>query len=329
MNFLSLLNPCSAARKAAFSLWLAVAASTTSYAAAPLSLWPTIPFIRGQDLCQFQDAYGKSRSELAQEMAGLLKDLLSYGAEADEALNSLLAIEALITKNRRLATTGQAMDLTLEASLRAALDGLYREIKPKDRKLTFLNPTPLLDMLRELRSAQRQSTLNQQQLAKISGFAWGTYAYGPGCRGDLLVTLHIELGSGASHSFQAQGRPESVMTAVAAQMFKQVQRTVFPSVVNMGQKSLILLGAPGSPIGMVATPAVAEAACTASRGRLPLWDEYEFLSALGEWSGGVALDHSYWALADGHVLAPDLRNPSPVRHPEDVNSNEIYFYCVR
>ena len=124
MNFLPLLNPCSAARsaacKAAFSLWLALAASTTSYAAAPLSLWPTIPFIRGQDLCQFQDAYGKSRSELAQEMAGRLKDLLSYGAEADEALNSLLAIEALITKNRRLATTGQAMDLTLEASLRAA-----------------------------------------------------------------------------------------------------------------------------------------------------------------------------------------------------------------
>jgi hypothetical protein len=240
-----------------------------------------------------------------------------------------LAIDALIDKNRRLASSGQAMDLTLEASLRAALDGLYREIKPKDRKLTFLNPTPLLDMLRELRSAQRQSTLNQQQLAKISGFAWGTYAYGPGCRGDLLVTLHIELGSGASHSFQAQGRPESVMTAVAAQMFKQAQRTVFPSVVNMGKKSLTLLGAPGSPIGMAPTPAVAEAACAASRGRLPLWDEYEFLSALGEWSGGVALDHSFWALADGHVLAPDLRNPSPVRHPEDVNSNEIYFYCVR
>ena len=174
MNFLPLLNPCSAARsaacKAAFSLWLALAASTTSYAAAPLSLWPTIPFIRGQDLCQFQDAYGKSRSELAQEMTGLLKDLLSYGAEADEALNSLLAIEALITKNRRLATTGQAMDLTLEASLRAALDGLYREIKPKDRKLTFLNPTPLLDMLRELRSAQRAAPKYPQPTATGQNF---------------------------------------------------------------------------------------------------------------------------------------------------------------
>jgi hypothetical protein len=70
-------------------LWLGLAlwSGGIVQAAAPLSLWPTIPFVRGQDLCQFQDAYGKSRSELAQEMTGLLKDLLSYGAEADEALN--------------------------------------------------------------------------------------------------------------------------------------------------------------------------------------------------------------------------------------------------
>ena len=325
MNFLRFMRP----RTAAFGLWLVLAASTTGHAAAPLSLWPTIPFMRGQDLCQFQDAYGKSRSEQAQEMISRLNDLLRNGAEGDDALGSLLAIDALIDKNRSLATTGLAMDLTLAASLRAALDGLYRELKPKERKLTFLNPSPLLNMLRELRTSQHQGMIDQRQLSKISGFAWGTYAYGPGCRGDLLVTLHIELGSGASHSFQAQGRPESVMTGVAVQMFKQAQRTVFPSVVSMGKKSLTLLGAPGSPIGMAPTPALAEAACAASRARLPLWDEYEFLSALGEWSGGVALNHNYWALADGHVLAPDLRNPSPVRHPEDVNSNEIYFYCVR
>jgi|GEM_PF-3583709 len=141
-------------------LWLGLALGSAAMAQAtrPMSLWPTIPFIRGQDLCQFQDAYGKSRNELALEMAGRLKDLLSFGAEADDALDSLLAIDALIDKNRRLASSGQAMDLTLEASLRAALDGLYREIKPKDRKLTFLNPTPLLDMLRELRSAKARST---------------------------------------------------------------------------------------------------------------------------------------------------------------------------
>ena len=30
-----------------------------------------------------------------------------------------------------------------------------------------------------------------------------------------------------------------------------------------------------------------------------------------------------------HVLSPDLRNPSPVRHPEDVNSHQVNFFSVR
>ena len=25
----------------------------------PIAVWQTIPFIRGQDLCQYQDAYGR------------------------------------------------------------------------------------------------------------------------------------------------------------------------------------------------------------------------------------------------------------------------------
>ena len=311
------------------SLVLALYAGTSARAAAPLSLWPTIPFIRGQDLCQFQDAYGKSRSEQALEMTNRLKDVLAYGAQADEALDSLLAMDALTDKNRKLATTGFGMDMTLEAGLKAALDGLYRELKPRERKLVFINPAPLLELLRDLRTQQRQGNLDLKQLSKISGFAWGTYAYGPGCRGDLLVSIHVELATGASHSFQAQGRPESVMGSVASQIFQHFQRTQFPSVVSIDKKSLTLLGAPGSPVGMAPTPALAESACKAIRARLPSVDEYEFLSALGDWNGGVFLDHKLWALADGHVLAPDLRNPSPVRHPEDVNSNEIYFYCVR
>jgi hypothetical protein len=312
-------------------LWLGLALCSVAnaQAAAPLSLWPTVPFIRGQDLCQFQDAYGKSRSEQALEMTSRLKDLLAYGAQADEALDSLLAMDALIDKNRKLATTGFGMDMTLEAGLKAALDGLYRELKPRERKLVFINPVPLLELLRDLRTQQRQGNLDLKQLSKISGFAWGTYAYGPGCRGDVLVSIHVELATGASHSFQAQGRPESVMSSVAGQIFQHFQRTQFPSLVSIGKKSLTLLGAPGSPIGMAPSPSLAESACKASRARLPLVDEYEFLSALGDWSGGVSLDHKLWALADDHVLAPDLRNPSPVRHPEDVNSNEIYFYCVR
>jgi len=36
-----------------------------------------------------------------------------------------------------------------------------------------------------------------------------------------------------------------------------------------------------------------------------------------------------WALADNHVMSPTTRNPSPVRHPEEVNGKEFSFYCVR
>ena len=298
-------------------------------AAGAVTLWPTIPFIRGQDLCQFQDAYGRSRSELRVEMTNQLMELIKVGAESQDALKVLETIDTLIDKNRNLASAGFGMDVTLEGSLKASLDGIYREINPKVAKIAFFNPVPLLDLLRDLRAQKRQGTLDTKQLAKLSGFMWGTYSYGPGCRGDILATVHIELQPGNSINFQAQGRPESVMAFMASKIFEHFQRTQFPSVVSIMGKPLNLLGAPGTPIGKVPSSAIAEKACAMIRARLPSFEEYEFLSALGDWNGGVDLDHKNWAMASGHILAPDLRNPSPVRHPEEVNSNEIYYYCVR
>lgn len=312
-----------------FLLALACCSSWAASAASPLALWPTVPFIRGQDLCQFQDAYGKSRNELSMDMAHRLKDLFDAGLASADAVGILLVIDGLIDKNRRLATSGLGMDVTLEASLKAAIDGFYRKINPKEKKLQFVNPAPLLDLLRDLRTEKRQGSLSLSQLSKISGFAWGTYTYSPGCRGDIMATIHVELANGSNFSFLAQGRPESVMASVGAQMFEFFQRTQFPSVVRMGAKSLTLVGAPGSPIGVAPSPVIAQSACVMSQARLPSFEEYEFLSALGDWNGGVSLDHQLWALADNHILAPDLRNPSPIRHPEDVNSTEIYYYCVK
>ncbi len=312
-----------------FLLVLACCSSWTVSASSPLSLWPTVPFIRGQDLCQFQDAYGKTRNELSLDMAHRLKDLFGAGLASSDAVGILRSIDGLIDKDRRMATSGLGMDVTLEASLKAAIDGLYRKINPKEKKLLFVNPAPLLDLLRDLRTEKRQGSLNLSQLAKMSGFAWGTYAYSPGCRGDILATIHVELANGSNSSFLAQGAPESVMASIGTQMFEYFQRTQFPSVVRMGSKSLTLVGAPGSPIGVAPSPAIAQSACALSQARLPLVEEYEFISALGDWNGGVSLDHQLWALADSHILAPDLRNPSPIRHPEDVNSTEIYYYCVK
>jgi len=65
------------------------------------------------------------------------------------------------------------------------------------------------------------------------------------------------------------------------------------------------------------------------RTSLPTESEYDFLSILGDWNGGVSLGHQFWALADNHIMSPDTRNPSPVRHPEEVNGKEFSFYCVR
>jgi hypothetical protein len=221
------------------------------------------------------------------------------------------------------------MDVTLEASLKAYLDRMYLGFNPQDIKLQFVDPSPLSDLIKRLRDQERQDTVDVQQLALLSGIAWGTYSYGPGCRGDLLVTIHIELNNGTTVSFQAQGKPELVMSAIAADIVRHFQRTTFPTVVMMGDKPLVLVGAAGKPINTAPTPAIAERSCQLIKARLPTVDEYEFLSILGDWNNGVSLDHMLWALSGNRVLNPDTRNPTPVRSPAEVNHMPVNFYCVR
>jgi len=156
-----------------------------------------------------------------------------------------------------------------------------------------------------------------------------TYSYAPTCKGDLLVTIHVVLPRGETVSFQAQGRPENVMALIAKKMVQHFQRTSFPTLVAMGDRFIVLVGAPGTSINIAPTPKIAEEACSAIKARLPTEKEYEFLSILGDWNGGISLDHKMWAMAGGHVMSPDTRNPSPVRHPEDVNYQEVNFFCVR
>lgn len=292
-------------------------------------LWPTILFVKGQDLCQFEESYGSTRMEQVNQMAGQLKDLMRSGASTPEGLEALLNLDAMTDRHRGQAVTGSRMDVTLEASLKAYLDRMYLGFDQKDTKLQFFNPGPLSELIAKLRDNQRQDTLDFRQLAVLSGIAWGTYAYGPGCKGDLLVTLHIELVTGSTVSFQAQGKPETVMSYIAADMVRHFQRTTFPTVVMMGDKSLILVGTAGSAINMAPNPMVAEKSCVLIKARLPTLDEYEFLSVKGDWNNGVSLDHKFWALSGNRVLNPITRNPSPVRTHSEVNFEPVNFYCVR
>ena len=74
---------------------------------------------------------------------------------------------------------------------------------------------------------------------------------------------------------------------------------------------------------------VAELACETLGARLPEARELELINAYGDWSGGVSLNQAVWALPGGMVFHPGLRNPSPVRHPWEVNANSFKYYCVR
>jgi len=293
------------------------------------ALWPSIPFIRGADLCQYQDAYSRSRSSLMREMSAQVKDLVFLGATAEEALVPLVVIDGLITKNRALAAGGPGWDVTLEAAIKSSLDQMMREASPRVRKIGFYNPASLVELLSNLREQRQRGALDSRMLGRVSGVAWGTYTFASGCKGDIFLTVHIELRSGETFSFSGSGLPETAAYMVASRMFTAFQTTRFPSEVLLGSKKITLMGTPGGPVTHTPTPADGERACASMSARLPSAEEYEQLSLLGDWSGGVSLKHDVWVLANGKVLAPDLRNPSPIRSVDEVRGQDLHFYCVR
>jgi len=297
--------------------------------AAETTLWSTIPFIRGQDLCQSQDAYGRSRSATRHEMVSDVKDLMSMGAKTQDAAAVIINLDKLIDKQRQMANTGLGMDITLEALLKASLDQIYREVNPKSKKVSFFNPATLLNLLTTLKDQQRQGQLESKQLARISGIAWGTYAYAPSCNNEILLTLHVTLHTGETINFSAKGEVEWAANRIARMLFNQFQATQFPSEVSVNGKRLTLVGTSGPPVCHAPAATTAEKSCASIKSRLPTWEEYEALGMMGDWNGGVSLKYDVWALAGNKVLATNLRNPSPVRDPEEVRGEDIHFYCVR
>jgi hypothetical protein len=295
----------------------------------PLHIWQTVPFLKGQDLCQFQDAFGSNAQEAHKNLSQQLINLLYAGADPAQLLELMQALDRDTQQNRARAAAGNGMDVLLEGSLKAALDARYAQMQPRVRNITFFNPAPIYAVARELRDQKRQGYLDASMLGPLNAMAWGTYSYAPACKGDLVVTLHIQVISGRTYNYQATGKPDQVMQVLGAQLFTAFQHTQFPSKVKMGQRSLELVGAPGVPIGQTTSAAAAERSCLSIQARLPAVDEYEYLAHLGDWNQGVALQGRVWALSHNQVLVPDLPNPSPVRTPSEVQSKDIHYYCVR
>jgi len=310
-------------------LWLACCLPAWADHYSPITVWQTVPFIKGQDLCQFQDAYASTAQENHKNLSQQLIHLLNAGADPAQLLDLLNALDRNTQLNRERATAGKGMDVLLEGSLKASLDAQYTQLQPRNRNITFFNPAPIYALARDLRDEKRQGYLDAGMLGKLNAMAWGTYSYAPTCKGDLLVTLHIQVTSGRTYNYQARGRPDQVMLAISSQLFAEFQHTQFPSKVKMGNRTLELIGAPGVPISHTSSAAAAERTCRSIQARLPTAEEYEFVSNLGDWNQGVRTVGRVWALANHMVLAPDLPNPSPIRPESEVRANELYYYCVR
>ena len=258
-----------------------------------------------------------------------MKALIELGVNAQDAVYALQKIDELIDKSKALATQGNGMDIMLEATLKASLNSVTRNFNPQNTRLEFANPAPMSELIKGLKNNKRFESQDALLLSKVKGFIWGTYSYSPGCKGDLLVTVHVVLPKGESVSFQDQGKPESVMGKIAMQMVRHFQKTSFPTMIMMENRVLVLVGAPGSSINQAPSPEIAQQACKFFNARLPTEEEYEYLSILGDWNGGVSLDHMFWALTGKKVLSPDTRNPSPVRSHGEIHYAEVNFFCVK
>lgn len=309
-----------------------VKVSTAGTAAQPhiVNIWPQIPFVRGQDLCQYHDAYGRTKSDQMAEITRTVRDLLREGIDSRSMVGLLNVMDGQINQQRTIAGSSPGMDVMLAGTLKASLDRVYRDRNPQFRKFVLFNTAPLNELLRLMRAPQSQLAWDPKLLKSLSGVAYGTYSYAPSCKGDLLVTVHVDLSCGNTYHFQAQGFPEQVMQSIGVQIFETFQQTQFPSKLKIGNKQLELVGAPGSGVSVAPTPRSAEMACKAIQARLPTEDEYEYLSNVGDWNGGVTCSRNkLWAMANNMVMAPDLRNPSPVRSVAEFPGQVFSYYCVR
>ena len=309
-----------------------VKVSSAATAAQPniVNIWPQIPFVRGKDLCQYHDAYGRTKSDQMAEITRTVRDLLREGIDSRSMVGLLNVMDGQINQQRTIAGSSPGMDVMLAGTLKASLDRVYRDRNPQIRKFVFFNTAPLNELLRLMRAPQSQLAWDPKLLKSLSGVAYGTYSYAPSCKGDLLVTVHVDLSCGNTYHFQAQGFPEQVMQNIGVQIFETFQQTQFPSKLKIGNKQLELVGAPGSGVSVAPTPRSAEMACKAIQARLPTEDEYEYLSNVGDWNGGVTCSRNkLWAMENNMVMAPDLRNPSPVRSVAEFPGQVFSYYCVR
>ena len=296
------------------------------------NIWASIPFIRGADLCQYNQAYSQTRSEYMHDMTSMASELMQSGAKGEEALDMLVAFDALYDKNLRLAMQYNYMDVTLENTLKSYLDSFYVSYPVRNRKVRFRHMNDIRSVVSAVNNGQRIGNMPADSYALVDYVAYGSYSLAPNCNGNIQVTITLVGSDGFTKNFQGLGKPSVVMSQIASRIFETFERTQFPSTLNMNGRSITLLGAPNGSVGETFNPRDAMRSCEYMGGRLPTSSELEIVSSFGDWNGGVSIGKKVWAIASyttPMVYHPGLRNPSPVRSMHEVNTRNFKFYCVK
>jgi hypothetical protein len=307
--------------------------SINSFASLPADghydIWPTIPFLRGADLCKYKDAYGETRTEYMQKMVALAKDLLKEAkVNGQDALQMLTAFNTMYDKNQEMAMKSGSMDATLESTLKSYLDQLYREVSPRVKKMSFTNVNDLLSLVKVASGGGRDGYLTKKMLSGLDYIAYGTYSLAPNCRGDIQVNIHMVGKKGILESFVATGTPDTVMMNIAKQMFVKFQKTEFPADVKIGKNTLTIVGGLNGAVDMANSPELAQSFCESQDARLPTKFEMEVIDGYGDWSGGVSFSNETFVLPDGKIYVSRFKS-FPVRHLDEVNEKEFSYYCVK
>ena len=93
-----------------------VGEAALAQAARPIQIWPTIPFVRGKDLCQYQENYAKTKNEQSKDMLQNVVALIREGAKEALAFGIVQAMDDMENANRAQANAGLGMDVLLEGS---------------------------------------------------------------------------------------------------------------------------------------------------------------------------------------------------------------------
>lgn len=298
-------------------------------AANTAKVWPTIPFIRGADLCAYKQAFSQTRSEYMREMTDLASDLMMSGAKGIEALQMLVAFDSLYDKNRNLALRHKYLDVTLENTLKGFLDQYYRDFRPGQRNISFNHLPGARHIINSARNGQRPGYVPEDMFEKLDYVAYGSYTLAPNCKGNIVVTVTLVGRYGDTKTYMGRGKPATVMSQIGSKMFEDFQRTKFPSKIRLRNRTITILGGINGDIDKVWDLDSAADMCASVGGRLPTGSELEIINSYGSWNGGISLGNKAWAVRGGKVFRADLRNPSPVRNRWEVNDREFYYTCIK